>query len=98
MEIFHFEDLGDTNVVSECSLGVNLVIDNFCYVSSGKLHLVGFPLLKSYNTTRYCSVYKLSQPGGVYISQYPRSLQYLQVLHLCIQFESNRTITYGDIA
>ena len=29
MEILHFEDLGDTSVVSECSLGVNLVIDNF---------------------------------------------------------------------
>ena len=28
MEISHFKDLGDTSVVSECSLGVNLVIDN----------------------------------------------------------------------
>ena len=27
MEILHFKDLGDTCVVSECSLGVNLVID-----------------------------------------------------------------------
>ena len=27
MEILHFEDLGDTSVISECSLGVNLVID-----------------------------------------------------------------------
>ena len=35
MEILHFEDLGDTSVVSECSLGVNLVIDNFVYVASG---------------------------------------------------------------
>ena len=34
MEILHFEDLGDTSVVSECSLGVNLVIDNFVYVAS----------------------------------------------------------------
>ena len=34
MEILHFEDLGDTSVVSECSLGVNLVID-ICYVASG---------------------------------------------------------------
>ena len=34
MDILHFEDLGDTNVVSECSLGVNLVIDNFCNVVS----------------------------------------------------------------
>ena len=35
MEILHFEDLGDTNVVSECSLGVNLVIDNCLHVASG---------------------------------------------------------------
>ena len=35
MEILHFEDLGDTNVVSECSLGVNLVIDRCFYVASG---------------------------------------------------------------
>ena len=32
MEILHFEDLGDTSVISECSLGVNLVI--FFYVAS----------------------------------------------------------------
>ena len=29
MEILQFEDLGDTSVVSECNLGVNLVIDIF---------------------------------------------------------------------
>ena len=29
MEISQFADLGDTSVVSECSLGVNLVIDIF---------------------------------------------------------------------
>ena len=29
MEILHFKDLGDTSIISECSLGVNLVIDNF---------------------------------------------------------------------
>ena len=34
MEILHFEDLGDTSVISECSLGVNLVIDKFFYVAS----------------------------------------------------------------
>ena len=27
MEILHFEDLGDTSVISECSFGANLVID-----------------------------------------------------------------------
>ena len=36
MEILHFKDLGDTCVISECSLGVNrlIVIDNFLYVVS----------------------------------------------------------------
>ena len=34
MEILQFEDLGDTSVVSECSLGDNLVIEIF-YVASG---------------------------------------------------------------
>ena len=32
IEILHFKDSGDTSVVSECSLGVNLVSDNICYV------------------------------------------------------------------
>ena len=32
MELLNFEDLGDTSVVSECSLVINLVIDNFCYM------------------------------------------------------------------
>ena len=27
MEILHFEDLGDTSVIKECSLGANLVRD-----------------------------------------------------------------------
>ena len=54
MDILHFKDLADTSVVSECSLGVNLVIDNFW--------------------------------------------MYIQILYLCIKFESNRTITYGYIA
>ena len=35
MELLHFEDLGDTSVISECSLGVNLVFDIFFYVASG---------------------------------------------------------------
>ena len=35
MEILHFEDLGDTSVISECSLGVNLVIDICFYVALG---------------------------------------------------------------
>ena len=32
MEILHFEDLGDTSVVSECSLGVNLFLCSFRYM------------------------------------------------------------------
>ena len=35
MEILHFKDLGDASVISECSLGVNLLIDNILYVASG---------------------------------------------------------------
>ena len=34
MDILHFKDLRDTSVISECSLGDNLVIDNFFYVAS----------------------------------------------------------------
>ena len=33
MEILHLKDLGDTSVISECSLGVNLVIDFFLLCS-----------------------------------------------------------------
>ena len=39
MEILHLQDLGDKSVVSECSLGANLVIDNFCDVASDTLPL-----------------------------------------------------------
>ena len=35
MEIFNFKDLGDTSVVSDCTLGVNLVIDILFYVATG---------------------------------------------------------------
>ena len=39
MEILHFKYLGDTSVISECSLGVNLVIDNCFDVVSDTLPL-----------------------------------------------------------
>ena len=39
MEILHFKDLGDTSVISECSLGANLVIDKLCDVASDTLPL-----------------------------------------------------------
>ena len=50
MEILHLEDLGDKSVVSECSLGVNLVIDNFVYVASDSSPLYKF---ESYRTISY---------------------------------------------
>ena len=34
MEILHFKELGDTKCRHKCSLGVNLVIDNFVYAVS----------------------------------------------------------------
>ena len=34
MDILHLKDLGPTSVISECSLGLNLVIDNFYDVVS----------------------------------------------------------------
>ena len=39
MDILHLKHLGDTSVVSECSLGVNLVIDNCLDVASDTLPL-----------------------------------------------------------
>ena len=39
MEILHFKKLGNTSVVNECSLGVNLVIDNYFDVASDTLPL-----------------------------------------------------------
>ena len=45
MEILYLEDLGDTSVVSECSLGVNLVIHNFVYVVSDTLPLYKIVML-----------------------------------------------------
>ena len=40
MEILHLKDLGDTEVFYyKCSLGVNLVINNFVYTASDTLPL-----------------------------------------------------------
>ena len=51
MEILHFDDLGDTSVVSECSLGVNLVIDILlcsfmCFTSVYNLKAIGLLLME----------------------------------------------------
>ena len=54
MEILHFKDLGDTSVISECSLVVNLVIDNFLYVASGTSPLYKICKQSDYYLWRYC--------------------------------------------
>ena len=54
MEILHFEDLGDTSVVSERSFGVNLVSDIFCYVASGTSPLHKMGKQSDYYLWRYC--------------------------------------------
>ena len=54
MEILHFKDLGDTNVVSECSLGANLVIDNVLYVVSDTSPLYTILKQSDHYLWRYC--------------------------------------------
>ena len=55
MEILHFEeDLGDTSVGNQCSLGVNLVIDNFCYIASGTSSLHKIWKQSDQYLWRYC--------------------------------------------
>ena len=53
MEILHFEDLGDTSVVSECSLGVNLVIDKFFLCSFGFYQISIATYLRGVSTLIY---------------------------------------------
>ena len=50
----HRIDLGDTSVVSECSVGVNLVIDNLFYVASGTSPLYTIWKKSDYYLWRYC--------------------------------------------
>ena len=54
MELLHFKDLGDTSVISECSLGVNLVIDNFFYVVSDTSPLYKILKQSDHYLLRYC--------------------------------------------
>ena len=54
MEILHFKDLGDTSVISECSLGVNLVIDIFFDVASDTLPLYKIWKQSDHYLWRYC--------------------------------------------
>ena len=54
MEILQFEDLGDTSVISECSLGVNLVFDIFFYVASDSSPLYKIWKQSDHYLWRYC--------------------------------------------
>ena len=54
MEILHFKDLGDTSVINECSLGVNLVIENLFDVASDTLPLYKMGKLSDHYLWRYC--------------------------------------------
>ena len=54
MEILHVKDLGDTSFVSVCSLGVNLVIDNLCYVVSDTSPLYKIWKQSDHYLWRYC--------------------------------------------
>ena len=54
MEILQFEDLGDTSVINECSLGVNLVIDIFLYVASDSSPLYKISKQSDNYLWRYC--------------------------------------------
>ena len=54
MEILHFKDLGDTSVISESSLGVNLVIDNILYVASDTSPLYKIGNQSDHYLWRYC--------------------------------------------
>ena len=54
MEILQFKDLGDTSVISKCSLGVNLVIDKFVYVASDTSPLCKIWKQSDHYLWRYC--------------------------------------------
>ena len=54
MEILHFKDLGDTSVISKCSLCVNLVIDNLFYVVSDTSPLYKIWKQSDHYLWRYC--------------------------------------------
>ena len=54
MEILHFKDLGVTSVISECSLGVNLVIDTFFDIVSATSPLYKIWKQLDHYLWRYC--------------------------------------------
>ena len=63
MEILHLKDLGDTSVVSECSVCVNLVIDNVLDVASDTL-----PLYKIWKQSdHYLWIYCILKIWGIQV-------------------------------
>ena len=65
MEILHFEDLGDKSVVRECSLGVNLVIDNLDKIRGIQM---SFSCERSCSSPRKVSNFNSNVPqGGIYL-------------------------------
>ena len=70
MKILHFNDLGDTSVTSECSLGVNLVIDHYLwryYILKILGIRVSFGCKRSCSSHRRVSNFNSKVPqGGIY--------------------------------
>ena len=70
MAILHFKDLGDTSVISECSLGV-VVIDNFLEVASDTLPLYKIWKQSDHYLWRYCTLkiwgIKVSSANAVWV-------------------------------
>ena len=68
-EIFHFNDLGETSVISECSLGVNLVIGSFLYVVSDTSPLYKIWKQSDHYLWRYCilKIWQVSSANAVWV-------------------------------
>ena len=102
-----FERIGRyKSVVTNAVLGVNLVFDKFWYVASDILPQ--YHILKQSNNWlwRYYGDVTFKDLGGYKSVANECSLgdnlvidifMKLQILHICIKFGSNRTITYIDI-
>ena len=102
MEILHFKDLGDTSVVSECSLGVSLIIDNLFYEASDTLPLLWISMYHQCKSIIqlyyiYC-VWNVQSHHMLLRWQCTLKISIKQNKQNSITFESNRTISYGDIA
>ena len=54
MDIWHLKDLGDTSVISECSLGVTLVIGNLFNIVSNTSPMCTISEQSDHYLWRYC--------------------------------------------